>query len=258
MQNLRVYQIYFKNDQEQFLSRDFAPYFNKFNDEFYEAGVFRREFNRQSHLQSAYTGYVSWKFEQKSFVSAVDFLNLMVENPDCDVYFLNPFPEIVGKFRNVWIQGDSAHPGLLDLAQKTFKELGIKLDLRNLENDESNTLYCNYWYGSQKFWVEFMDFCRPFYELFEDKNSRYYREIRMPASYYFGGTMIPFFMERLFSTFLVLRPDIKKQPYVWTIERRLEVMLKMREKINRCDAALAEILTRESALPKWRRWLLRP
>ena len=239
------------------MSKEFVPYLNKTNDDFYESGVFKREFQRKTHLQSAYTGFVSWKFESKSFVSAKDFLALCNEQPGRDVYFLNPFPELVGAFKNVWVQGAESHPGLLMLAQRIFDEVGVKVSLIDMQNHAPNTLYCNYWYGSQKFWLEFMEFCAPFYELFEDKNSKFYGEIRASARYHGGGTLIPFFMERLFSTFLILRPDITSHGFTWTAAKHLEILQTMRNQLNLCQAQLDQIEKKEASLPIWKKWLLR-
>lgn len=257
IQDIQIHQIYFRSQQIPFLSKDFSPYFNKVADEFYESGVFKREYQLKSFLKHAYTGYVSWKFELKSFVNSRDFLNLYLEKPNCDVYFLNPFPELVGKYKNVWLQGDRWHPGLLSLSQNIFDHLGISVDLREIENNEKTTLYCNYWYGSKYFWGEFMDFCGPFYRLFENKDSSFYKEIRKASQYHYGGTLIPFFMERLFSTFLVLRPDINSFGYVWTPERQLEMILRMRDRLNQSQASLEEINKKIESGSKWKKWLLR-
>lgn len=255
--DIKVYQIYFRPGQETFLSEDFTPYLNEIYDDFYESGVFKREFEKKTHLKSTYSGFVSWKFERKTFLLAKDFLALAKEKPGQDVYFLNPFPELVGTFKNVWVQGAKSHPGLLMLAQRIFETVGIPVSLLDMENNADNTLYCNYWYGSQKFWTEFMQFCAPFYELFEDKNSKFYAEIRASAKYHGGGTLIPFFMERLFSTFLVLRPDITSHGFTWTRERQLAVMEAMRDQLNLCQAQLDVIRSHEESLPTWKKWLLR-
>jgi hypothetical protein len=257
MPDIKVYQIYFQPRQEPLLSKEFTPYLNKTSDDFYESGVFKKEFQKGTHLKSAYTGFVSWKFERKSFVSATDFLALIKEQPGRDVYFLNPFPELTGVFKNVWVQGAKSHSGLLVLAQRVFDEVGIKVSINDIRNDASNTLYCNYWYGSQKFWTEFMAFCAPFYELLEDKNSKFYGEVRASAQYHGGGTLIPFFMERLFSTFLALRPDITSHGFNWTPAKHLGILQPMRHQLNLCQAQLEEIAKKEEQLPAWKKWLLR-
>lgn len=254
---VNIYQIYFSARQEKHLSPLFKPYFNQVRDGFYEAGVFKREFAQRRHLEQPYLGFVSWKFEMKSFVAANEFLALATEFPGRDVYFLNPFPELTGKFKNVWIQGAESHPGLLMLGQRIFDHVGVKVSLLDLINTPEDTLYCNYWYGSQRFWDSFMAFSAPFYALFEDQNSPFFAEIRASAKYHGGGTLIPFFMERLFPTFLALHPEITRQGYVWTAERRNQALEKMRHQLNLCEAQLDEIRTREESLPRWKRWLIR-
>jgi hypothetical protein len=255
--DIKVHQIYFEARQREFLASEFTPYLNETKDAFYESGVFRREFAKKAHLSQKYTGFVSWKFEKKSFVTAGEFLQLQSENPGLDLYFVNPFPELIGKFKNVWVQGAESHPGLLMLAQRIFDHAGIKVKLLDIQNTKNDLIYCNYWYSSQRFWQEYMAFCEPFYALFEDKNSEFYDEIRASAKYHGGGTLIPFFMERLISTFLYLRPDITRSGYEWTPERIMTSFEKMRGQLNLSEAKLDEIRKAEERLPKLKRWLLK-
>lgn len=254
---VRVYQIYFHKRQLPFLSSEFTPYLNLENDGFYEAGVFRREFDKNTHLKQPYTGFVSWRFEKKSFVPASEFLKLAQECPGQDVYFLNPFPELCLRYKNVWLQGGESHPGLLELSQKIFDHVGTKLKLGDLVTDSDNTLYCNYWYGSQRFWKDYITFCMPFYELFQDVKSPFYQDIRSGAHYHGGGTLIPFFMERLFSTFLAMNPDIARFAYAWSPERLGRMQERMRHQLNVSEAKLDEILQDEENRPHWKRFLRR-
>ena len=255
--SIKVHQIYFEESQAAFLSNLFIPYWNNVRDVFYESGVFQREFLKNTHLEADYTGFVSWKLERKSFVSAADFLQLERDFPGRDVYFLNPFPELVGKHKNVWVQGAASHPGLLMLAQSIFDHVGVKVSLLDMVNTEGDTAFCNYWYGSQRFWNEYMGFCLPFFKAISDKNSPYFDEIRGSAKYHGGGTFIPFFMERLFSTFLVLRQDITRGNYAWDQSRRNQMLEAMRHQLNLSEAKLHEIFIEEQRRPRWKRWLMR-
>ena len=255
--SIKVHQIYFQDRQRPFLSSLFVPYLNEVTDEFYEAGVFQREFQNGTHLKADYTGFVSWKFEQKSFVSAKDFLGLEKDSPGREAYFLNPFPELTGRHKNVWVQGAVSHPGLLMLAQSIFDHVGVKVSLLDMTNGPDDTAYCNYWYGSRSFWDEYMNFCSPFYQLLSDRQSPFYKEIRASAKYHGGGTLIPFFMERLFPTFLALRPDITRLAFQWTPERSRDSLELMRDQLNLCEAKLDEIRKAEEAYPRWKRWLVK-
>ncbi|MCX6123356.1 MAG: hypothetical protein NTV34_01190, partial [Proteobacteria bacterium] len=122
----KIYQIYFAESQKSGLSIEFTPFLNAVKDDFYEFGVFYRAFTQGLHKEQSLTGFLSWRFERKSYLSANDLLDLIKNNPGYDSYHINPFPELSTLYQNVWVQGAASHPGLLTLGQRIFDHLGIK------------------------------------------------------------------------------------------------------------------------------------
>lgn len=215
--NVKVYQIYYKEEQRPLLQPEFIPYDNSgakppHN---FEYSVFISNF-RNGRISADLTGFLSWKFKQKTGITGETFLDFISRNPGHDVYFINPFPD-QACFGSVWEQGDKFHPNLLDITQDLLNRSGYKIDLRSISNQINTLCYCNYWVGSKAFWARYIDFILPLHEYIQNQATANELEIlnsnadsKIQAPYH------PFIFERLFSTFLSLNPDIRVCHYEYS------------------------------------------
>ena len=142
---IEVNQIYYKEEQKVELLHKFRPYNNidvppPHN---FEYSVII-SYYLSGKISADLTGFVSWKFNQKTYIDDDTFLNFIRKNPGKDVYFINPFPDQV-RFKNVWIQGEKFHPELINLTSDILRKSGYKIDLRSFENKFDTLCYCNYW-----------------------------------------------------------------------------------------------------------------
>lgn len=214
---LHIHQIYFRPEQKQLLSPLFIPYFKPENEEreWREYWTFTK--NAPKVIKSkGLTGYISWKFEQKSKIPAEKFIRFIRDNPGHDVYFLNPFPLDAQLFDNVWRHGEFYHPGLMAMTQQILDKLKYRINLQNLRHDPAAVGYSNYWVGNGKFWKAYMDFTRPVAEYIRNKATAEEREfiysIADPVS---NCSHIPFVFERMFTTLLVSNPQIRYTAYTY-------------------------------------------
>ena len=210
---IRIHQIYFDKSQAPFLDPDFVPYFNKKNDrpDWREYHILRSAYNGGQICSNDITGYVSWKFGKKAKISGKAFIKFIKDNPNHDVYFINPFPFIAATHQNVWHQGEECHPGISDLTQYILSRAGYKIDLSNMFMDETHFAFCNFWAGTRSFWDRYMAFTEPLYDIVENQLSSHEKQMLLScADKMSGASFPPYIFERLFSTFLVLNPDIKK------------------------------------------------
>jgi hypothetical protein len=148
-------------------------------------------------------GYLSWAFEEKTNIKLAEFKNFICKNPGFDVYFINPFPELVCLYDSVWEQGEFYHPGIIKLAQKLLIKADLQeIDLGNVKNDLSTAAYSNYWVANYKFWNGYMNFTLRIFDAFESLSPNEKKEFLADSSYHTGVGYIPFIMERMFSTYL--------------------------------------------------------
>jgi hypothetical protein len=158
------------------------------------------------HRNYRASGLLSPKFAQKTGFSGPLFHDLINNNPDFDVWFVNPYPASFYLSYNIWEQGECWHPGLCEASAQVFAAANIAIDPRDFPRSTKNTLlFSNFWAGTPDFWDQFM----PFVDLISTHAEK------LPGiserTFYFGqnASYWPFLFERLFTTFLVMRPDIK-------------------------------------------------
>lgn len=180
-----IYQIYYKESQLQYIKSPAIPYFN--SDKEYEFGVFYKEYQS---IQTGYTGYLSWRFEEKTGLTIQKFLDKIDNKYDCYAY--NRFPDML-RFKNVWEQGQAYHSLMYEILDY------YGMNFKDQVNDKTNTLYCNYWIANQNFWNEYISFCEPYYKKLIDEDGKYYSILF--ANYPFG--YFPYIMERMWSTFVL-------------------------------------------------------
>lgn len=158
------------------------------------------------HQKYRVSGLFSPKFTQKTSFDGKLFTSFIQNNPDYDVWFINPYPAAFYLSYNIWEQGECWHPGLCDRAAQVFAAANIALDPRNFpRSTKRSLLFSNFWAGTPYFWDQFMPFV--------DHISTHAEKI--PAifdrAFYVGQNVCywPFLFERLFTTFLIMRPDIR-------------------------------------------------
>jgi hypothetical protein len=174
---------------------------------------------------------VSWKFNQKTKTEGRVFIDFIKNNPGYDVYFINPYPHEVLLFRNVWLQGEACHPGLIEFAQSIMNRLRYDIDLRAIENSHDTALYCNFWVGNAQFWDQYMEFTKPIFDYLRTRLSdEEKRFLNRPADKARDATAtyLSFIMERLFSTFLVSHKKIRSLSYEYPC-RELQIIQTMRD-----------------------------
>lgn len=200
-----LHQIYYLPAQLSLLDRAFTPYDNTANEnrEFAEYHIFEKEY-AAGHVQpDAITGYVSWKFGDKTRLEGSHFLKFIAANPGYEVYFINPFPMQMKFFTNLWLQGEFYHPGILELSQRIFERAGYSIDLAAEVQTKKTALYCNYWAGSKAFWDKYMAFIAPIIEvLCHGLDAAEREKLHSIADRGNDFSHIAFIIERVFSTLI--------------------------------------------------------
>lgn len=214
---IKLHQIYYLPSQLPLLDPAFIPYNNTANRnrEFAEFYIFEKEYNRGKIRRDAITGYVSWKFGVKTGLTGKQFREFIEKNPGYDVYFVTPFITQAKLFRNVWLQGDFYHPGMLQLAQEVFDRAGYTIDLANQKHGRNTTLYCNYWAGSREFWDTYMDFAAPIVKVLRNmlRSKTEAQRLLTIADHTNKFGYIAFILERVFSTLLSYNTAIRCKSY---------------------------------------------
>ena len=173
-----------------------------------EFATFRHLYESGETARYDLCGTVSWKFELKSKLTKQAFGDAIQNHPGFDVYFVNPFmTELLWK--NVWIQGETYHPGILAYAQDVFQRAGHKIDLERQIHTSQTMAFCNFWVGNRRFWDAFMQFSLPVYDqlVLDQKDPKWDQLLVDRANLQCG--FFPYVMERMFTTFLASQTEFK-------------------------------------------------
>ena len=227
-----------------------------------EFRIFVDFFRRGAHLKAGMTGIFSPKFQLKSKIRGQQFLAFAQSHAGADVCFINVFPTIPYYAYNAWMQGESAHPGLLSRAQALLAASGIDWNLSAVpRHNRSNLCFGNFWVGTPAFWQAYvggvLDPIAHFLEANPDAPEA--RAVFDAAPYMVEAPFLPFITERLFSTYLSLHPELRAVPFHeagtdpllhCSSEFRRDVVCHMRSRIDQADASncFPQALIQEQAL----------
>lgn len=194
-----------------------------------------------------HTGLLSPKFGEKAGIRGRQLIDFITARPGYDVYFINPWPQLAYLAFNVWSWAEACEPGICDLAALVLNAAGHQIDIKAMPRNTPETLlYSNYWVGNARFWREYMSFLESLMRGIETLPRAERDRIFANAAHYVPATpYYAFIFEAMFSTFLLLRPDIRG--LAWPHSRSkmvcgtaLDAMLirNLGPMIDRWDAAL--------------------
>lgn len=182
---------------------------------FFSEGIWKRE-------GADLFGLLSPKFNEKAGISGDEFKRWILNNPGYDVYFINPFPQLVYFHFNVWEQGEYWHPGLKEMANLLFNAAGIGVNAAFFSrNCAATALYSNYWVGNKRFWQEFIEFVDKMTEAVDGLPSEQKLLFFSDAPHYSKAVYFPFVFERLFSTFIATSRHYKVLSFPYDMSQML-------------------------------------
>lgn len=205
----KIFQIFYREEQRSSLDPAFIAYDNSgIKSPLLEFDVFRRILTRGLAGKAPLWGVVSWKFGLKTELSGAQLIAHLRANPGCDAYYCNPYPEFEAVYHNLWQQGETAHPGFLELARRVFQAAG--LPLATLDALYPAQLYsaANYIVATPAFWRAYIGFIEDVLARLERHAAPELLAQLLSATAdakgrHAGATYLPFIVERLFSVFLI-------------------------------------------------------
>lgn len=215
MKDVTIFEILYENNQTAVSNSGFTPYkVNNYQPEWRELRHIIDFYRAGQHLNFNAVGLFSPKFNMKTKISGLDFMEFCNENKSADVVFINPFPQIEYIYYNVWEQGETCHPGLIMIANKLLAATGFNINVSNLKRQTKNELlFSNFWVGTPKFWELYVGgLLNPIARFLENEaDKQLIDEINQKTQHTSDCGFLPFISERLFSTFISLHPEIKSE-----------------------------------------------
>ena len=209
--NYKIFQICFESRQIEQVEAPLTAFDNTSNERpelrEYQSFIKANETGATKDLDA--WGFLGPRWEAKLKYSAHEIEETIQSNPNNDVWLFNHARVVNALSYNVWEQGEMYHSGLRRVAEEALKIAGYDTNALNTFMTDKDTCYCSYFVARKEFWQDYIQFLSNILDaldkLPEDVKSIY----ESSANYARDSSlnMFPFLVERLFSTFIVLRHD---------------------------------------------------
>jgi hypothetical protein len=208
MSGIFIYQILTHYTKPSELDPGFGVVDNSSNErpDWYEYWPIRKFLLNEPLDEESFYGFLSPKFKQKTNLSAAsarEFVSL--KSATTDVVLLSPSLHWTAYHSNVFKFGDAVHPGLLQVADRFFRQIGQPTNLHDLVTTSRNEVYSNYMIGKPRFWRAWLAITEQLFEIAESPTDPLGAVLREPTRYR-GGENVPmkiFIMERVATWILV-------------------------------------------------------
>jgi len=209
MSEIFIYQILNHYTKPADLDPGFLVLDNSTNQrpDWYEYWPIRNFLLNQPLDEDSFYGFLSPKFKQKTNLSAAaarEFIG--IESAATDVVLLSPSLHWTAHHLNVFKFGDAVHPGLLQVADRFFRQIGQPTDLHELVTTSRHEVFSNYMIGKPRFWRAWLGITEQLFAIAESPTDPLGAALRQPTSYRGGNSvhMKIFIMERI-ATWLLVR-----------------------------------------------------
>lgn len=205
---MNIFQIFYKNEQKSFLDAAFKPLDNRgFDDNALEFAVFQRLFGDWIFDDDDYFGALSWRFKEKTELTGEQLMRAVRSEPNVDLFYMNPFPHNEAIHQSMWLQGETAHPEFLEIAQAFLEAADFEEAELYRFVHSSEFSVCNYFVGRAAFWRAYIPFIEGCLARAEDNMpSQLLQKLHSTngdwKGIHKGSTYVPFIVERLLPLFL--------------------------------------------------------
>jgi hypothetical protein len=202
---MRLYQIYYDDATRRSLDPGFLPLDNTRPErpDLYEYWPIRNLLLSESFADDEYIGVFSPRLHEKTSLTAAD-IQTIVGQSSAEVISFSPCFEEIACYPNSFVQGDIVHPGLFKLSQAVLDKLDLHIDLHTLVQDQTRTIYSNYFVARYRFWKDWLALSERVLELARHRRSKLGKALNAKARHRTDArySMKVFILERLVSVLL--------------------------------------------------------
>ncbi|WP_198320970.1 methyltransferase domain-containing protein [Azohydromonas aeria] len=175
--------------------------------DWFEYWPIRRFLLEQPLDEAAFYGFFSPKFGQKTSLTAQQVRDFVAAAaPRADVVLFSPQPDMGAFFLNVFEQGETFDPGLIDACTALLEAIGRPAPLRELVMDSRQVVFSNYFVARPAFWREWLALNEALFAVCEGPESVLRQALCQPTSYRGAAQRKVFVQERMASLLLVTQP----------------------------------------------------
>ena len=174
--------------------------------DWFEYWPIRRFLLEQPLDDEAFYGFFSPKFGRKTMLSHDAVVRFVQQAAGAiDLALFSPQPDMGAFFLNVFEQGETFDPGLIDAFEAFLASVGRPAALRGLVMDSRQVCFSNYFVARPAFWREWLALNEQLFAVCEGEATPLQRALTQPTSYQ-GAHRKVFLMERVASLLLATQP----------------------------------------------------
>lgn len=226
--NVKLFEICFEERQLNNVDPLLTPFDNTKNEqpELREYHNFHRLFDEGHTKDLDLWGAFGPRWGGKLRYSAQEIFDIIEQNPGHDVYIFNHARIVNALTYNVWDQGELFHKGITKVARHALEAAGDDPNLTNSMMTNLDTCYCSYFVATNAFWKDYLDFLDMIKKRLENLPNDLAEIYNGSANYSRDASLnlFPFIVERMFSTYLQHRQDLKvlSKPYNYKVYTELQ------------------------------------
>jgi hypothetical protein len=182
--------------------------------DWYEYWAIRRFLLNETLQDDAFYGFFSPKFGSKTGLPHEKVMQFVQTHAhEADVLLFSPQPDMGAFFLNVFEQGETFDPGLIDAFSGFLESIGRPAALRDMVMDSRQIVFSNYFVARPAFWREWLSVTEAMFALCEGTETPLQRELTKSTTYTGGAQRKVFMIERVASLLLTTQPQWRTKAY---------------------------------------------
>jgi hypothetical protein len=238
---VHLFQIAYSPETRAMVGEGFALLDNLANPrpDWYEYAPIRRFLLQEPLDEAAFYGFFSPTFTLKTSLTAAQVKTFVQRHAaSADICLFSPQPDMGAFFLNVFEQGATFDPQLIEVSEAFLAAVGRPAPLAQLVMDSRQVVFSNFFVARPAFWREWLGLTEALYALCEGPPSALSSRLQEVTVYRNGVQRKVFVMERLASLILATQPRWRAKaanPFEmgWSRSRLAE---------HRLDAVLSDAL----------------
>ena len=147
--------------------------------------------------------------------------------PNADVVLFSPQPEMAAFFLNVYEQGETFDPRLINAFEQFMAQIGRPLNLSALVMSSQHIVFSNYFVARPAFWLNWLKLNEQLFEVCKGPRTPLQQMLTLPTSYLGSVQRKVFLMERTASLLPKIEPhwrSVAANPFTmgWSTSRLRE------------------------------------
>lgn len=205
--NIKLFGIFYDEKSRSAITNDFIPLDNSEGPKYlYESYPILRQLERTPPEKDTWLGFFSPKFSEKTGITPNDiYSEVECADKDVSVVLFSSHWKQVALWPNIWLQGETFHPGLGNITRKLIELAGYNIDITKAYSTLNDGVFSNYLVAKNEFWVEWRRLVSIYYQLITQNDGL----LQQSTAYHGNATPIHTFVIERVASLIILELGLK-------------------------------------------------